>query len=244
MPYSKKYAKKATKPVRKVRGRRYGARRVVRRANTPEMASLSVKFTATNNTSTLFSSNALYRNTSIALVDLGPRAASVAAAYGQFRISKVTATFKPLADTFSSSNSVSKPNLYWMLDKSGAVPATITLEGLKAMGAKPISLDEKPIKITWTPTIILSDTGATGSTVRSSPWLPTATQGVLNNSSHKGLYWYVETLQGSQGYAVEFEVQLQFKKPLITGMVSETAAVDVRPAILDGSSNGIEDDIA
>ena len=32
-----------------------------------------------------------------------------------------------------------------MIDKAGAIPTNITLEGLKQMGAKPQALDEKPV---------------------------------------------------------------------------------------------------
>lgn len=41
-----------------------------------------------------------------------------------------------------------------MIDKAGAIPTNITLEGLKKMGAKPRALDEKPIVIGWKPSVL------------------------------------------------------------------------------------------
>lgn len=206
---------------------------------------MSVSYSASNGNSPIFSGNALYRNTSVALVDLGLRAKYVGQAYQKFRIKKITATFKPLADTVASTSiTESKQYLYWMIDKSGSVPANISLEGLKAMGARPIALDEKPIKISWRPSVILADTANAGAMVRISPWLPTATQGVASNTSHKGLYWYVDQAVGSTGYTVQFDVELEFCKPLVVGMTSATPAIDAVPAKLDDSSNGIVDDIA
>lgn len=215
---------------------------------------MTVTYTAQNGTSTIFSPNALYRNTSIALRDLGDRAWSIADGYAQFRIKRVTATWKPLADTFNANASSDQPiassklNLYYMLDKSGSIRDNVSLEGLKAMGAKARVLDEKPISVSWKPTVILGDVAVSAAMVKSSPFLPTHEDGdpAPNNTSHKGIYWYVEQSVSRQGvgYCVEFTVELEFRKPNTMLMTSEVSAIDVIPAIKDTSSNGIVDDIA
>lgn len=245
------FIKKTT--YRKRAKRSFRKRRSTRGSNgVPERASMTVKFTARNGDSTLFSSNQLYRNTSIALVDLGERAASVAQAYAKFRIKKVTATWKPLADTYSATASSdqpiasSKPNLYYMLDKSDSIPPNVTLEGLKAMGAKPRALDEKPISVSWKPTVILGDVSSSAAQVKITPYLPTFESTLLNDTSHHGIYWYVEQSVSRQGigYCVEFTVELEFLKPLVSNMTGDTVAIDAVPALRDTSSNGIVDDIA
>jgi len=192
----------------------------------------------------------------IALADY-VRAPIVAQAYQHFRIKYVKLTFKPNYDTFSSdaSSGYSKPYFYYMIDKAGAIPTTITLEGLKGMGAKPRALDEKPIVVGWSPSVlndVLTAGGgaptAQGSAYRISPWLNTnsSTVNTLWNPSsvdHLGCYWMADAINYStnnNAYLVEIEVQFEFKKPLIARPTGATAALPAQLAVLDASPDGVE----
>lgn len=248
--------KKARRAPRKSAPRRRlaGRRRVVRKprkSNAPEWASLSVKRTYANPASQdgLFAANTLYNlmNTSL---NQFPRAVQVAQAYQHYRISKVAVTFKPSYDTYVSQNAgVTKPRIYYMIDKSGAIPTNIALEGLKAMGARPLELDENPRTVRWAPSVLevtMDNPLNVSSKYRISPWLATnagpLTPGVFVPSSvdHLGLYWYVDQLANPQGqvYQVEVEVQFQFKKPLST-ILSTVSAIGAKPADINDSPDGI-----
>jgi len=253
MPRPRRMNRKS-KPRRRIARK---GKKVLRRArDVPDMASLSVKRSLqfTNppappgpgaNTNTLYS----LMNTQ--LVDY-VRAVQVAQAYQHYRIRKITLTFKPTFDTFTNGGS-SKTNLYYMIDKSGSVPTNVSLEGLKQMGAKPIQLDEKNLKISWRPSVLESAMYAGGgvgassaSKYKISPWLTTTADNVspgvfqASGIDHLGCYWYVDQLTplGYQ-YTVECEVQFQFKKPLASGFLSSVSAIPAVVATLNDSADGI-----
>jgi len=113
----------------------------------------------------------------------------------------------------------------------------INLEGLKAMGARPRQIDEKPISISWSPTVLTVDETLAGplpAQYKTSPWLATS----VPNVAHLGVYWYVEQQFGALQYQAEIEVQFEFKKPLWDS-VSATPAKGVVMAPLDGSPDGV-----
>lgn len=169
---------------------------------------------------------------------------------------RITITFKPTYDTYAPTGgtTIGKPNLYFMLDKSGSLPTNITLEGLKAMGARPRQLDEKNMSVSWAPsvldyTMIASGAAPTANPAKYkiSPWLSCneniVAPGAFNPSrvDHLGLYWYVD--QANPGatpsvYTVEIEVQFVFKKPL-TVLSSSVAAIPAQYAVLNDSPDGI-----
>lgn len=251
--------KKARRSVKPKGGRRpykkvAGRRRFARRSQTPEYASLSVKrsFQATGPPpAPNFALGQLYSlmNTSLSQF---PRAVQVAQAYQHYRISKIAVTFKPSYDTFvagAPGATPTKPRLYWMIDKSGSIPTNVALEGLKAMGARPLEFDENPRTIKWSPSVLESTAdfpNQISSKYRISPWL-SCSQTPLNPGAfvpssvdHLGLYWFLDSIANPNGYqyTVEIEVQFQFKKPLTT-ILSSVSAIGAVPAQLNDSPDGI-----
>lgn len=240
------------KPRRRVV--RKGRKNFRRAKNVPDIASLSCKATL-NDAGAQFGTNTLYNLMNTQLIEFD-RAVQVAKAYQHYRIKKISVVFKPTFDTFlAAGGAVSKPHLYWMIDKSGSLPTNITLEGLKQMGAKPKDLDENPITISWRPSVLEgvmyaggpAPQGISGAKYKISPWLSTradtVSPGVFVPSGidHLGLYWYLECLANPAGmqYEVECQVEFQFKKPLITDMLSTTVARPAVRAQLNNSSDGI-----
>lgn len=248
-------AKQSTKSKRiyKRKSKAPRRRRAVR--DVPDIASLSTKRTlATPAGQPAFNTGTLYSlmNTQLAGYN---RAEIVGSQYQHFRIKKITVTFKPSFDNFlAAGGAVTKPNLYWMIDKSGAVPTNITLEGLKQMGAKPRQLDEKNMTISWRPSVlegVMYAPGAPGavgtSKYKISPWLSTqagsAVPGafVPSGIDHLGLYWFMDCLNNPAGiqYTVEVEVQFQFKKPLAPYDVGAPEALKAQLATINNSPDGV-----
>jgi len=243
-PKSKKGAKKSTKPRVKRAPRS--------KSGVPEWASMSCKRTLSGDSPTQnFNINSLYSAMNVQLSDF-PRAVRVAGAYQDYRIKQVSITFKPTFDNASAGGTASKMRMYYMIDKAGAIPTNVTLEGLKQMGARPRELDEKAVVISWAPSV-LQDTmfNAPGTSAPAkysiSPWLTTrntvVTPGLFNPSTvdHLGLYWYCEQLLSPYRteYQVELEVQFEFKKPLIDLITAPgPGAYPARLAELDDSPDG------
>lgn len=251
--YGKKMSKNFTKSGKPLKSylRRKARRSGRGKSGISEYASLSVKRTLNGNgPGNLFQDNTLYSLMNTQLADF-PRAVQVAAAYQFFKIKRISVTFKPSYDTYASApGAVTKPRLYWMLDKAGAIPTNINLEGLKNMGARPFEIDEKPRVVSWAPSVLEAAMDVAPATIaakyRISPWLATnnspLTPGAFIPSivDHLGLYWYMDQLNNPQGqlYQVEVEVQFQFKKPLWT-TTSTVNAYKVTYAVLNNSPDGI-----
>jgi len=233
--------------VRKRRGMPKRRRIVRRSGNVPEYASLSCKRTLTAPGGGNFVTRALYSLMNTAL-DQFPRAIQVAGAYQHYRIKKIALTFKPPYDTFQEGGVSTKPRLYHMIDKAGAIPTNITLEGLKAMGARPRDLDEKNLIVSWAPSVLEATMDVAPNSIASkyriSPWLATNNApiqpGVFIPSTvdHLGCYWYVDQLAGNPQYQMEVEVQFEFKKPLATD-VSNVSALPATFAQINNSPDGI-----
>lgn len=244
--------------VRRRRGpaRRMRGRRAMRRGgkNVSDFATCSVSSTILPRGGGNFASNIMYssfQSNGIKLSDF-PRAADIGANYQHFKIKKCTLTLKWAYDTFSTGLGAgsSRPSLYYMIDKSGSVPANITLEGLKQMGAKPHACDNRQFVISWRPAVLTEDqnqlAGPVASQYRISPWLATNPgapgPNVYNPSdvAHNGIYWYVEQLfGGGVQYQAELEVQFAFKKPLYGASVSALAPTGFQLAAPDTSVDGI-----
>lgn len=215
-------------------------RRTFRRArDVGDFASCSVKRTIVPDGGGNFATNVMYNMRDTVLATY-LRANQVAGAYQHYRISKITLTMKPTYDTFQdAAGNNSRPNLFWMIDKSGSIPAGITLESLKQMGAKAHRFDERPVSVSWRPSVLLAAQDnvvpANPSSYKVSPWLSTND----NVIDHLGIFWYAEQLfGGGLQYQCEVEVQFQFKKPKWTS-VAAAPAQGVKPALLDDSSDGI-----
>jgi len=237
--------KKTSKP-RRARRAPLRPRRVPRRGktNVGEYASLScVRSLADANT------NTMYTRSDFALADF-PRAIAVARAYQFFRMKSVKLTWKPQYDTYGAGLAgLSKPSLYYMIDKGASIPTGTTLEGLKNMGAKPRTFDEKPISVTWTPAVLTSSQSLLGdvaSAYKLSPWLNTNStpdSASWNPSliQHNGIFWYMYTQSiPLVAYTMEVEVQFEFKKPLLDRPLTTTLAVALPYAVMDASPDGIE----
>lgn len=198
-----------------------------------------------------FTVNNMYQYMNIQLSDFG-RAVQVAQAYQHFKIRAVTLRIKPTYDTFGQGGS-SKMNLYYIIDKSGSIPANPTLEMLKQMGAKARALDEKPFEVTWAPAVLTTDMTQGGpagllqaNQYKISPWLSTGNVPVNlawapNLTDHLGIYWYVEQLLTpvATPYMCEFEVQFEFKKPLQTVTPGANPAIAVGFAEINDSKDGV-----
>lgn len=195
--------------------------------------------------------NTLYNLMNTQLIDY-QRAVQVAAAYQHYRIKKITLTFKPSLDTFGGGSNTTKPNLYYMIDKSGAIPTNANLEALKQMGAKPKQLDENNRTVSWRPSVLESAMyagGGVGATSASkykiSPWLTTTATNVSpgvfvpSGIDHLGIYWYVDqAIPNGYQYMCEVEVQFQFKKPLIN-LLAGVEAIPAQLATLNDSPDGV-----
>lgn len=218
----------------------------------PDWASLSVKRTINPSVGGNYAVNALYSQMNTQLIDF-PRAVQVAGAFQHYRIKKITLTIKPVYDSFLANGGPGKMNLYYMIDKSGAIPTNVTLEGLKALGAKPRQLDENNRTISWRPSVLESVMYAAGgvgassaSKYKISPWLTTTASNVspgvfvASGLDHLGVYWYVEQTPAGAGfqYSCELEVQFEFKKPL-TNLIGNTEAIPSVVATLNDSPDGI-----
>jgi len=245
-------------PAKKIYRKRRLAKKMYKkravRKNVSEYASLSETRTiVAPGTNNLINTMYSLMNTSL---DQFTRAPLVAQGYQHYRIKHITLKLKPPFDSYVSGATTgsAKPYLYYMIDKAGAIPTNISLEGLKQMGAKPRAFDEKQLLISWSPSVlqdVLTVGGAApvaqGSAYKISPWLNTSnlTVGAPWNAStvdHLGVYWYVAApVFGAPtiAYEVEVEVQFEFKKPLITRSTSSVHAVPVQMAALNDSSDGI-----
>lgn len=247
-----------------------GKRRAGRKSgNVPDQASLSESQSlySGNQLSGMpadcFLFNALYMRRSVKLADF-PRAVSVSKAYQYYRIKSIRLTMRPTFDAIAPTGAqpiggLTKPSLYYMLDKSGSIPLNVSLEGLKQMGARPIAFDEKPVKINYAPSVLsLVDSGGAfagtgvGAQYKISPWLATSSTpgavGVVNPSlvDHLGVFWFVNMPnlnydgQSKTFYTTEIEVQFEFKKPVWTASLSDTPAMEPYTAVLDTSPDGVD----
>lgn len=210
-------------------GRKGGKRGGVRKArfakgiSQPDMGSI----TCSTNLSNL-STNTMYQRLNTAL-DQFSRAVTTAVNFQFYKITGITMKFQPRLDTYIGGGTSTVPYLYYMLDKSGSLPSTVTVGNLVQMGAKPIRFDDKTVTVKWRPSVITdvatAPGGAPGNSApaqyRISPWLNTnanfVTPGVWAPSSvdHLGIYWMVETSGSNSLYDVVLTVDFQFKKPLV-----------------------------
>jgi len=253
----KKISTKRRGPVRRrkagYQARRRAPLRVPRRrlTNVTEMASLSCKRSLAPRQGQNFAGNVMYDVHNVTL-DTFDRAIQVSKAYQFYRITNIALTINFPYDTFqAAAGNSSRPNLYFMLDKAQAIPANVTIEGLKQMGARPRACDNKPITIRWKPTVLTEAPTIAGpfpSEYKISPWLNTnmaGPQGLWLPSAvqHQGLFWIVEQLfAGGTQYECELEVQFQFRKPLFiasSSVAGTTQSIGVTPATQDSSPDGI-----
>lgn len=219
--------KKTSKRRAPARRRKMVRRRVPRlSSNVPEWASCSDIREGVQ-----LESNQIYGPSLITLAQF-KRASNLAQNFQQYRITKVKYTFKPLFDTFTATTSagaeITVPYFHYMIDKTGSIPDSATIDTLRAMGAKPRRFDDKSITVQWSPSYVISSTDSLNATSDPlvkpyiSPWLntndtPDTANWTCSASPHFGL-WYVldaGTLpgDGQYEYNVSVEIQVQFRKP-------------------------------
>lgn len=237
-PMKSKAKSKAKKPVR--RQQRYkGTTKSIK-----DYASCSVVRTLAD----VYQNNTMYSFDGFMLADFD-RAVQIARNYQRYKMTGIKVTWKPVFDTYSPATANQKPNLYFMIDKNGSIPDTVTLEGLKQAGARPRALDEKPLSVFFKPAVLGEARINAGipqaASYVVSPWLSTnqnpTSPGVWNPSevSHQGLKWYIEQGGAVQKVYVEVEIQFKFIKPLFPTLAAVPAR-GIQYAVLDASPDGIE----
>lgn len=154
------------------------------------------------------------------------RAQQVAQSYQYFKIKFFELKILPGQDTFTPGSSSAKPYFYYQVDKGNTLPVWLTMNNMKAMGCKPIALDEKPIVIRWRPGVTLSteistSSGATSAQMyRISPWL-NCDENPQNNAFnpsqvvHNGLKVFAENDGASLTFRGTLTAHFIYKKPAI-----------------------------
>jgi len=222
----------------KAKGRKGGRRRGGKaKTNVPDKASCSVKQDIAPVGSAHFGNNTMYSLTNIQLSQF-PRALSISKGYQHYRIKSIKLTIRSSFDTYDATLGTSKPDLYYQIDKAGVLSVgAATLDQLKQMGSRPRALDEKPVVITWTPSVLSemeAGPGAVASSYKLSPWLSTDADTIL----HRGIFWFANQIFGAGlSYTGELECQFEFKKPVWTAVTTgQPPAVEVRMKT-DGINN-------
>jgi len=217
--------------LRKRRG--YRSRRpAARRVNDVASMSESIIFTGIGpvgpstgvfQTGVLGTTFNVYRNTDLSLSTFS-RAPIVAAAYQQFKIQYLELTIKPDFDTFIAGGPSARPCFYYMIDKGNSINFNVTNQAIKSMGAKPILLDDKTIKIRWRPGVVLANEiqTSTGTTAAQqymlSPYLPcdaNTSIGTFDPSQvcHQGIKFFAENNGATLNYTATLTAHFRFKKP-------------------------------
>ena len=139
--------------------------------------------------------------------------------------------FIPLIDTFTQNDYATTtsqvPQLYWMIDKTGAFADFNTAEDLQQAGAKPRRLDDKTISISFKPAVldyVYDKSHNTNSWARpiTSPWLScdkfndggTGTVYAPSSIDHLGLAWIVDAPPAVK-YNIKVTAHFQFRKPAL-----------------------------
>lgn len=153
------------------------------------------------------------------------RAPLVAQAFQEYRITGLEFRILPLKDTFISTGSDTIPNLYWINDPMNALRNNMTETDFQTLGVKPVRVDDKIIKRTLKPTVIVvAAPQGTGfpSIGKKSPWLSTnggftpVTTWSPSTVTHYGAKWLItNSFAGNPSYAVQVTATYQFRRPLL-----------------------------
>lgn len=186
------------------------------------------------------------------------RAVAVARAYQEYRISRVDVFIKPAYDTFMPASGLAVPMLYGVIDKPGAFPfQVIDLESLKQAGARARRLDDKTVRLSFKPAVLLSsdDSGsppgpspvnAIAGAVKTSPWLPTNANAGANTGAwtpnsvdHRGYVFIIDQPNAQAGTfcaQVETVIHYQFRRPQYTYIGTEPQVINRSIINLDDMS--------
>lgn len=165
------------------------------------------------------------------------RAATVARAFGLYRIADVQFILTPRFDTYSSGLNpggdapVEVPKVYWKINRYGDTPLGFTESDMLSLGCKAIRLDDKTVKIQYKPNILLANAGAAAvaqnggsGQVKMTPWLSTDDEADNNNfalstTTHYGHMMFIECAAGGDGTPIVCEmtcrVVYEFKNPRV-----------------------------
>jgi len=165
------------------------------------------------------------------------RAATVAPAFGLYRIADVQFKLTPRFDTFSSGLApggdapVEVPKVYWKINRYGDSPIGFSESDMLSLGCKPIRLDDKTVTIQYKPNILLASAGAQaaaqaggGGQIKMTPWLSTDNEPdngafALNTTTHYGHMMFIECAAGGDGTPIVCEmtcrVVYEFKNPRV-----------------------------
>lgn len=154
------------------------------------------------------------------------RAQQVAQSYQYYKLKYLELKILPGQDTFTPGSASAKPYFYYQVDKGNTLPISLSQNQMRAMGCKPITLDEKPIVIRWKPGVSLSteistSTGATSAQMyRITPWLncdENPQNGAFNPSQvvHNGIKVFAENDGASLTFRGTLTAHFAFKKPAI-----------------------------
>lgn len=222
------------RPLRRRRTTRKPLRR--RRGGVSERASCKEIYTIDN-----MSSNTPYKDIEQNL-GLYKRASQIAQNYQFFRIKYIKYKFLCRYNTYQATTAEATafplPYLHYMIDKAGALPTATSIAQLKAEGSVPVKFT-KDLTVAWKPGVSLTTEAANSTQQYStaykvSPWLMTNLEPgqagwTVNDTDHKGLYWYMETAglpgDGSYEFDAEVEVFFEFKKPLLETPTGQAEAV-------------------
>lgn len=237
MPMKKSYRKRAS-PYKK---RRLGRRRIARRTNVPEWASLSE---TTDIGSLIVGTTYNINDTQLAQF---ARATQVAQGYQFFRIKRLTFKVQPLIDTFiaTAPGATQVPYLLWAINKAGYAYPGLLDEWFYDNGSKPIRFDDKTVTISYAPGCILDvaeasvpGVGNQANMSKTSPWLNTNTNAFVANwapsqVSHTGHVMKVTSPGSTQtmNYRMTMTAEFQFKKPLARIQPSTEPSVNIRDLI-------------
>jgi len=165
------------------------------------------------------------------------RAATVAQAFGLYRIADVQFKLTPRFDTYSSGLNpggdapVEVPKVYWKINRYGDSPLGFTESDMLSLACKPIRLDDKTVTIQYKPNILLANVGAQAvaqnggsGQVKMTPWLSTDDEAdnnafALSTTKHYGHIMFIECAAGGDGTPIVCEmtarVVYEFKNPRV-----------------------------
>jgi len=181
----------------------------------------------------------------------GTRASQLAQLFGEYRIKKITYTFRPWFDTFNAmdasigNSAISVPTLYWRLNRYGDTPAAFNGNYMRAMGAKPVRLDDKIVSFSYAPNVIQTQqnvVGASTATIKVSPWLSTDdlvndNNFTLSTAEHFGNTLFIEAAGAgtAQGQVANLDVKVvyEFRNPRLVGSTpNEEGDVKPQPSVI------------
>lgn len=165
------------------------------------------------------------------------RAATVAEAFGLYRIAQVEYKITPKFDTYSAAlipagdAPVEVPKLFWRVNRFGDDTVGFNMANMLTLGVKPIRMDDRTLTIKYRPNILLANTGAVAQglaggsgNIKMTPWLNTGkdadeTNFALSTTEHVGHQMYIEASTTGDGVGPVCEIQLrivyEFKNPRI-----------------------------